>query len=100
MGDLFAVAQTKARQNRLRLVVRAENAHQIVFERQEENRSARIALAARTAAQLVVDAARFVAFGADHEQAARRAHFLARGFDLAFDHGDALCTLGGIGHVF
>ena len=38
--------------------VGAEDAHQIVFQRQEEFRAAGIALTAGTAAQLVVDAAR------------------------------------------
>ena len=50
----------------------AEDAHQVVFERQIEAARARVALAARTAAQLVVDAARLVAFGADDVQAAGR----------------------------
>ena len=50
--------------------VGGEDAHQVVFERQVEARGARVALAAGAAAQLVVDAARFVAFGADDVQAA------------------------------
>ena len=37
-------------------------------------RRARVALAARAAAQLVVDAAALVALGADHEQAAGGLH--------------------------
>ena len=51
--------------------VAGEDAHQRVFERQVEARAARVALAAGAAAQLVVDAARFVALGADDVQAAR-----------------------------
>ena len=47
-----------------------EDAHQIVFHRQVEARIAWIALAPGAAAELVVDAARFVAFGADDMQAA------------------------------
>src|SRR5690606_26963881 len=47
-----------------------EDAHQVVFERQVEAARARVALAAGAAAQLVVDAARLVAFGADDVQAA------------------------------
>ena len=54
----------------------AEDAHQVVFERQEEARRARIALAAGAAAQLVVDAARFVPLGADDVQAAEVDDFL------------------------
>ncbi len=49
----------------------AEDAHQVVFERQVEAARAGIALAAGTAAQLVVDAPRLVALGADDVQAAR-----------------------------
>ena len=49
----------------------AEDAHQVVFEREIEAARARIALATRAAAQLVVDAARLVALGADDVQAAR-----------------------------
>ena len=54
----------------------AEDAHQVVFHRQIEAARARIALAARAAAQLIVDAARFVAFGADDVQAAGRDHLI------------------------
>ena len=55
-------------------LVRAEQAHQIVFERDEEVRGAGVALARAAAAQLAVDAARLVAFGADDVQAARVGH--------------------------
>ena len=51
---------------------RAEDAHQVVFERQVEARRAGVALAAGAAAQLVVDAARLVALGAEDVQAAER----------------------------
>ncbi len=56
--------------------IRAEDAHQVVFERQEETRRAGIALAAGAAAQLVVDAPRFVTLGADDVQAAEVDDFL------------------------
>ena len=49
-----------------------EQAHQVVGERQVEAALARVALAAGAAAQLVVDAARLVALGAEHVQAADR----------------------------
>ena len=49
--------------------VRAEQPHQVVLEREEEDRLARVALAAGAAAQLAVDAARLVALGADDLQA-------------------------------
>ena len=56
--------QAKPRQHAVE-PVGAENPHQIVFQRQEEFRAAGIALAAGTAAQLVVDAPRFMALGTD-----------------------------------
>ena len=58
--------------------VRAEQAHQIVFERDEEVRGAGVALARATAAQLAVDAAGLVALGADDVQAAGIGHARAR----------------------
>ena len=51
-------------------LVRPEDAHQVVFEREEELRAAGIALAAGAAAQLVVDAPALVALGAEHEEPA------------------------------
>ena len=48
----------------------AEDAHQVVLQRQEELRTARIALAARAAAELVVDAPALVALRADDAEAA------------------------------
>ena len=50
----------------------AEDAQQIVLEREEEARGARIALAAGAAAQLVVDAPALVAFRADDVAGRRR----------------------------
>ena len=52
----------------------AEQAHEVVLQADEEAAGAGVALAAGTAAQLVVDAAALVAFRADDEQAARGAH--------------------------
>ncbi len=48
----------------------AEDAQQVVFQRQEEARRAGIALAAGAAAQLIVDAPALVALGADDVEAA------------------------------
>ena len=62
--------------------VRPEDAHQVVFEREVEARRAGVALAPGAAAQLVVDAARLVALGADDVQAAERHHLLVLGFAL------------------
>ena len=50
--------------------VGGEDAQQRVFQRQVEAAGAGVALAAGTAAQLVVHAARFMALGADDVQAA------------------------------
>ena len=47
-----------------------EQPHQLVLERQVEPGLARVALTAGTTAQLVVDAARLVALGADDVEAA------------------------------
>ena len=58
--------------------VAAEKPHEVVFQRQVELGGARVALAAGTAAQLVVDASRLVALGADDGEAA------------GFDHGVVL----------
>ncbi len=55
----------------------AEDPHQVVLQRQVEARRAGVALAAGAAAQLVVDAARLVALGAEDVQAAERHHALA-----------------------
>ena len=54
-----------------------EDAHQIVVEREIEAAFARVALAAGATAQLVIDTARFVAFGAQNEQTARGENFFA-----------------------
>ena len=51
-------------------VFRAEQAHEVVFEGEEEARGAGVALTAAAAAELVVDAAALVAFGADDVEAA------------------------------
>ena len=48
----------------------AEQAHEIIFEREVELRNARVPLTSRTTAQLVVDAAALVALGTDHTQTA------------------------------
>ncbi len=58
--------------------VAGEDAQQRVVERQVEARRTRITLAAGTATQLIVDAARFVAFGADDVQAARIDHMVVQ----------------------
>ena len=54
-----------------------EQAHELVLERQEEPALARVALAARAAAELVVDAPGLVALGAEHVEAAELADLVA-----------------------
>ena len=48
--------------------LRAEQAHQVVLEREEELTRARVALTAGTAAQLAIDAPRLVPLRADDVQ--------------------------------
>ena len=69
MDDRLVLLQAEPAQHRVH-ALGAEDAHQIVLQRQEELRAAGVALAAGAAAQLVVDAAAFVALGADDVEAA------------------------------
>src|SRR5207237_10742178 len=62
--------------------VRAEQPHQVVLERQEEHALSRIALTARAAAQLAVDAPRLVPLGAHDDQAAGRVVLALQPLDL------------------
>jgi hypothetical protein len=66
-GDAFLHAEPL---HETRDAIGPEDAHQVVFERQVEARRARVALAARAAAQLVVDTPRLVPLGADDVEAA------------------------------
>src|SRR5579885_2871829 len=72
--------------------VRAEEAHQVVFERNEKVRRAGVALAGAATAQLAVNAPRFVAFGAQDVQATQLGHAGAE-----FDVGAATGHVGGAG---
>ena len=56
--------------------VAREQAHEVVLAGEVEARLARVALAAGAAAELVVDAARLVALGAEHVEAAELAHLV------------------------
>ena len=74
--------------------VGAEDAHQIVFEREVEPRRAGIALTAGAAAQLVVDAPRLVPLGGDDVQAAGVDDLVVLAIGLALERvGDALVGL-------
>ena len=65
--------------------VAGEQADQVVLGREEEARLAGVALAPGAPAQLVVDAPRLVALGAEDEEAARVEHALAVGGDRLVD---------------
>src|SRR3546814_11824027 len=66
---------------------------QIVVEAEVETAEPWIALTARAAAQLIVDAAALVAFGAEHEQPAGGEHFVLLDLDLLADALDRLVAL-------
>ena len=72
-GDAFFHAQPL---QQVRNPLFGEDAHQVIFERKIEARRAGIALTSGAAAKLVVDAAGFVAFGAENVQAAGSDHFI------------------------
>ncbi len=74
-------------------LVGAEDAHQVVFERQEEFRMAGIALAAGTAAQLIVDAAALMPLGAEHAKPAGGERLLLQARDLGANFGGARAFL-------
>src|SRR5262249_6433876 len=71
----------------------AEYAHQIVFKREVEPRRAGIALTTGTAAQLIVDAARLVPFGAEYVQSAEADDFDVFGFGDDFRFLDMFLKL-------
>ena len=73
--------------------LRAEQPHEVIFQRKIEAGGTGIALTAGTAAQLIVDAAAFMAFGAENVQAAQFAHALAKD-----DVRTAPGHVGGNGH--
>ena len=68
--DGLALGHLQRAHDRLQALA-GEDLEQRILEREEEARAARVALAAGAAAQLVVDAARLVALGADDVQPAR-----------------------------
>ena len=95
MDDRLAILQPEPLQHPAH-PVGAEDAHQVVFQRQEEARPPRIALPSGPAAQLIVDAPALVAFRADHEQPAGLLHLLMRRGDLVVDLGRARRLLRGV----
>ena len=93
----WVIASPFSRPSRCRIASirsRTEDAHQIVLQAQEELRRAGVALAARTAAQLVVDAPAFVALRADDVEPARGQRAFLVGGDFGADLRHAACELG------
>ena len=84
MDDRFAFLEAELLQHGIH-ALGPEDAHQVVFERQEELGTARVALAAGTATQLVVDAPALVAFGADDVEAAGLDRLLLEAGDFLAD---------------
>src|SRR6267142_3140817 len=77
-----------------------EDPQQRIFEREKETRGARVPLPARAAAQLVVDAARFVSLGADDVQATRRDDLVVQILPLPSQSSDAGLFLGRLDILF
>src|SRR3546814_1324625 len=84
MYDRRALLQAEAAQHGVH-ALRPEDPHQVVFEAEIEFRGAGVALAAGTAAELIVDAAALVPLGRQHEQAAGGERGLLRLGDLGAD---------------
>ena len=84
MNQRLTFRQTQLLQH-CRHSFRTENAHQIVFHRQEKLGCARVALTTGAAAQLIVDTAAFVPFGAENVKSAGSNHLFLVGFALKFD---------------
>ena len=96
MHDRLAILQAEALQHAAHAVA-AENAHQIVFEREEETAGTGIALATGAATQLVVDAAAFMALRADHEKPTGGLHLFMILGNLGTDVGRFFVTQADIG---
>ena len=76
---------------------RAEDAHQVVLHGKVEAARAGVALAPGAAAQLVVDAARFVALGAEHIKSAGRHHRVVARLPVVVQRGALLVVVAGFG---
>ncbi len=91
--DRHVVGQVQPVEHRLQCRA-VEAAHQLVAQRQIEARLARVALPAGATAQLVVDAPRLVALGAQHVQAAGLDHLGGLLAGLLLDQGQLLVPGG------
>src|SRR5438045_6049389 len=77
MLQLLAFLETKTLHDFGHAIGGAKVAHEIVLEADVKARAPGIALARTTAAELPVDPARFVTFGADHKKTAAFRHTFA-----------------------
>ena len=84
MDDRFVLFEAETLEHRVH-ALRAENAHEVVLQGQIEFRAAWIPLAARPAAQLVIDAAALVPLCADNVEAAGVDRLLFEGGDFRSD---------------
>ena len=96
-GDAFFHAQTL---QQVRNPLFGEDAHQVIFEREIEARGTGIALTAGAATQLIVDAAGFVAFGAENVQTAGSDHFIVLFIGFLLVAVEDFIPLVGGHHVF
>ena len=83
--DRHAVFEFQTIGNRLHAVA-AENTQELIFHREVEDGTARVALAARTASELIVDTTGFMTFAADDAQPPRGHHFVMQLLPLGL-HG-------------
>src|SRR5207253_11468764 len=79
--------------------VAAEDAHQIVLEREVKARCTRIALTSRSSAKLIVDAPRLVPLRADDMQAAETDDFFVVALPLLADFLLDALALRGVGDL-
>ncbi len=86
MDDRLVFLEPEALEHRVH-ALGAENAHEVVLQRQEELGAAGIALAPRAAAQLIVDAPALVTLGADDIEPAGLDRLLLEDGDLGADGG-------------
>src|ERR1700727_2028485 len=86
MDNRFILFEAETLEHRVH-ALRSEDAHEVVLQGQVELRPARIALATRSAAQLVIDAPAFVPLGTDNVEPARVNRLLFEGGDFRSDRG-------------
>ncbi|MDT4882067.1 hypothetical protein FQZ97_1179830 [compost metagenome] len=98
MDDGFVFFQAEFLQHAVH-TVGAEDAHQVVLKRQEEFRTARIALTTRTSAQLVVDAAALVTFSGKNVKTTGSERLFFQLCDVSLDFDDFCVELRAFRHI-